>query len=383
MPILAALAGLLVVLTGLVPWDAAQDVGSRTAPVLGFLVAITLVAELADEAGLFDVAARRAALLGGGSTRRLFLLVCALATVLTTVLSLDTTAVLLTPVVLALAAAAEVDPLPFAYATVWLAGTASMLLPVSNLTNLLAGSELHLSALGFAARTWPAQVVLLVVTVGLLLVRHRARLRGTYALPGEVVVEDRVLLWTAGLVCVLTGPAVVAGAPAWTVALAGAVVLLAAYAVRRPGALAPRRLAGLLPWRLVLLTVGLFLVVEALHRHGLTTALRTVAGGSGDGALALLRLSGTSVVAANLVNNLPAYLAVEPLAHSTTRLLAVLVGVDAGPLVLLWGSLATLLWRERCAARGLRVGAGEFAREGLLLVVPAVGLGTLALLLTR
>ena len=45
---------------------------------------------------------------------------------------------LLTPVVLATARTLRVPPRPHAYATAHLANSASLLLPVSNLTNLLA-----------------------------------------------------------------------------------------------------------------------------------------------------------------------------------------------------------------------------------------------------
>ena len=134
----SGLAGLLVLVTGILPWHDADDVLRRVAPILLFLAAVTVVAELADAAGVFDVAAHVAAGLGRGRVIVLWLLVVVLASVTTIVLSLDTTAVLLTPVVLALAAQLDLPPLPFAMTTVWLANTASLLLPVSNLTNLLA-----------------------------------------------------------------------------------------------------------------------------------------------------------------------------------------------------------------------------------------------------
>jgi len=93
-----------------------------------------------------------AARAAGGSTSRLFGLIAVLGTVTTIGMSLDTTAVLLTPVVLALTARLRLAPLPFALLAVWLANTASLLLPMSNLTNLLASQRLGLSTLGFAAR---------------------------------------------------------------------------------------------------------------------------------------------------------------------------------------------------------------------------------------
>nr|WP_196791618.1 SLC13 family permease [Motilibacter deserti] len=368
------MAGALAVLTGWLSQDGAQDVLERSAPVLGFLVAVTVLAELADDAGLFEAGASITARLGGGSVRRLFLLVCLLCTVTTLVLSLDTTAVLLTPVVLAMCRRLGLPALPFAFATIWLANTASLLLPVSNLTNLLAAHEQGLDALTYARHAALPQAAVLVVTVAVLLLRHRRALRGTYAVAPHPSAEDPVLLRLAAAVTGVVAVLLVLGLAPWAVATGGAAVLVAAYAGKRRDRLRLR----LLPWRLVVMTIGLFLVVQGLQEHGLTRLLHDLAG-DGEGGGALLRLTAVSAVAANAVNNLPAYLALEPMAGTADRLLAVLVGVNAGPLVLLWGSLATLLWRERCAARGVRVGAWQFAREGLLVVPAALVAGALAI----
>jgi arsenical pump membrane protein len=103
-------------------------------PILGFVLCMTVVAELGDGIGVFAAMANRVAVLARGSVWRLWELVAVFATLSTTVLSLDATAVLLTPVVPALAAQPGLDQALFAYT----ANTASLLLPVSNLTNLLA-----------------------------------------------------------------------------------------------------------------------------------------------------------------------------------------------------------------------------------------------------
>ncbi|CAH0230322.1 Arsenical pump membrane protein [Microbacterium sp. Bi128] len=134
--------GAIALLTGVLPADEALAVADRVWPILLFVVAVTVVAELASTAGLFDVVAARLARLARGRTAWLWVLVVALATVATAFLSLDTTAVLLTPVVVAMAVARKLDPLPFAFVTVVLANTASLVLPVSNLTNLLASDAL-------------------------------------------------------------------------------------------------------------------------------------------------------------------------------------------------------------------------------------------------
>jgi len=373
----AAVLGVLAVVTGLLPLQEAVAVTQRVAPVLAFLVGITVIAELADAAEVFDVAAVRAARLGRGSARALFVLVVVLGTLTTTVLSLDTTAVLLTPVVLALAQRLDLRPLPFAMTAVWLANSASLLLPVANLTNLLAVGRLHLSVPAFAGRMALPALTSAVVSAAVLGWWYRRDLRQRYASPPPYTAADRTLFRVASAVCLLVGPLFAVGLPVDYVAVGGALLLTLAFAVRRPVAL---RL-GLVPWRLVLLVEGLFLVISAAGRHGLDAVLRTAAGSSGGG-LGVLRTAGVGAIASNAVNNLPAYLALEravPDGHQT-QLLGLLVGTNVGPLVLLWGSLATLLWRERCRARGVTVTAGEFARLGLV-GVPLVLTATVGALL--
>src|SRR4051812_38869994 len=160
-----SVAAMVCLITGLLPLGAAGDVTRRMAPILLFLVSITVLAELAEVAQVFDVAALHSSRLARGRTLVLFLLVAGLATVTTVLLGLDTTAVLLTPVVLSMAVQLDLPPMPFALLIVWLANTASLLLPVSNLTNLLALDRLDLTSHGFASRMWLPAVVAVAVTV--------------------------------------------------------------------------------------------------------------------------------------------------------------------------------------------------------------------------
>ncbi|GEB95422.1 hypothetical protein [Microbacterium lacticum] len=81
--------------------------------------------------------------------------------------------------------------------------------------------------------------------------------------------------------------------------------------------------------------------------------LLAAATGSGDDLPALWRAAGVGALGANTINNLPAYLALEPVGDSPARLAALLVGVNAGPLVTPWASLATILWHERLRGVGI------------------------------
>lgn len=368
------LAGVASLASGALPLPAFDALAGRTVPILAFVLAMSLLTELLDEAGLFKVVTDRLAGLGRGRVFLLWLLVVALATVSTVFLSLDTTAVLVTPVVVLLAVHAGIQPLPFALTTIWLANTASLLLPVSNLTNLLAQDALGLSPLGFAGTVWAPALVGVVVPLALLWLAFRKDLRGRYRPQRSPAVRDRPLLVIAAATLLVLLPALVSGIPVQYPAMLAAAFLLVAFLRRRPSVLR----WSMVPWRPLMLTVGLFMVVEALHANGLT-ALLAGAAGQGESLPALLHLAALGAGAANAANNLPAYLALEPVAGSPARVAALLIGVNLGPLVTPWASLATLLWHERLRALNVRIKWSGFALAGLVVAALTVPLAVVAL----
>jgi arsenical pump membrane protein len=367
-----AAAGLVVLAVGLLPRRDASATLHRVAPLLAFLVPVLVLAELAARAGLFDVVATRMAILAGGRPAVLFALAVGLATLTTVVLNLDTTAALLTPVLVATAVRAGIGAVPLAVTAVWLANTASLLLPVSNLTNLLAADRVGLPVPAFAARMILPQVAAVLVTAGCLWLFHwwpETRRTPRYRPPAPHRPGDRVLFRAAGVACAGFVVGVLAGVPVELVAAGAAATLVVAFAVR------DRRVLrwALVPWQVPLTVTGLFLLVDAVDRHGLARLLTTAVGTDG-GPAGTWRAAATGAVSANVLNNLPAYLAGEavvPVGH-TTQLLGLLAGTNVGSLVLPWGSLATLLWWQRCRAAGVAVPWLRFCWTGLVTAVAAL-----------
>ncbi len=140
----------VVVVIGALPAADAWAETRRLLPVVGFLAAVLALAQLCDDEGLFTAAGAAVARACGERPGRLLAGVFAVAAVTTAVLSLDATVVLLTPVVFATAARVGARHRPHVYACTHLANTASLLLPVSNLTNLLAFTASGLSFTRFA-----------------------------------------------------------------------------------------------------------------------------------------------------------------------------------------------------------------------------------------
>jgi arsenical pump membrane protein len=371
-----AILGIVAALVGILSPSALVDLFDRVAPILGFVIGLTIVADLAAEAGLFSWLAGVAARFSLGRVWVLWLLVVILALLCTIFLSLDTTAVLLTPVVVLVARRVGASPLPFAFTTVWLANCGSLLLPVSNLTNLLAvhalGSPHPLDYAGLVA---PAAAVAVVVPLVGIAVRYRRELGATFTPVSVDRATDPVLFRISAVVVILLVPALITGVAVWIPAAAAALVLVVAFAVRRRADL---RLT-LVPWGTLLFASGLFLVVAAAQALGLARVLGDVVG-TGESFGDLLRLSGGAALSANVANNLPAYLALEPVGGSPLRLVAILIGVNVGCIVTPWASLATLLWHGRLSGLGVEVPWGRFALAGLAISVVALPLAVLALL---
>ncbi len=358
-PAAATLIGLGVISVS----DALAEV-NRLLPVVGFLASVLVLARLCDDEGVFQ--AIGSAMARTGSQSRLFSRVFVAAAVTTAVLSLDATVVLLTPVVLATARILAVPPKAHAYATAHLANSASLLLPVSNLTNLLAFTAAGLSFVHFTAvmsLPWLAAIAIEFIVLRWVFARDLAVTAPPRA-TGEPVHVPMVPLVILGLT--LMGFAVVSTpgfSPAWA-AFAGVVVLAARGLIRRTSSVRGIAAAADVPFLVFVLCLGV--VVAAVITNGLGAALRDVLP-TGHGLAALLGLAAVAAVLSNVVNNLPAVLVLLPLVSSPAAVLAVLIGVNTGPNLTYIGSLANLLWRG-VTRREISVPAGEFSRIGLCTV---------------
>lgn len=373
-------AAAIVVASGAVHWADALSEIRRLAPVVAFLAAILILAQLCDDEGLFRALGAVTARASRGNPIRLLTMVFIVAAAITAILSLDATVVLLTPVVFVTAASLGLRAKPHVYACTHLANSGSLLLPVSNLTNLLAFTA---SGLTFGAFTllmalpWVAAVGVEYLIFRLFFDRDLGL--GTtgcgqpekLALPVVSVVV--VALTLAGF-----GLASVAGVnPAWAAA-AGAAVLAVRALCRRTATVKSLVSAGSVPFLAFVLALGV--VVRAVEDNGLGSAVgRLVPVGSS--LPALLAVAAVAAVLANVVNNLPAVLVLLPAAAAAGPgvVLAVLIGVNVGPNLTYVGSLATLLWRRILTRNNAEPQLGEFLRLGALTVPPVLVVSVLAL----
>jgi len=315
---------------------------AATAQVWSPFVLVTgliIVGLVADEDGLFAALGYRLAVLAPNGFV-LFAGAAVVVAVVTAVLNLDTSVVFLSPVLVYAARSRGSGSAPLLVVCILVSNAGSLLLPGSNLTNLIVLGHLHLSGGGFASRMALPWIGSVLVTAGIVgLVGHR-ELRTTTrtAFPPEPVA---IGLGVFAIVAA-TMSVVVLRDPAVPVVLIGAGAVAARLVTGRERVDHVGAVLGL-P-----VLVGLFGLAVALGTLG-----RTWTGPSA--ALEHLGPAGTAAfaaVASVLVNNLPA--AALLAARTPPHPFALLIGLDIGPNLFVTGSLAWVLWWRTARATGTR-----------------------------
>ena len=329
-------------------------------PPFVLVVGLLLIGAVAADEGVFEGLGARLARTRLGA-RCLLLTLLTLVALVSAVLNLDTAVVFLAPVLIHTARERGLDERPFLYGSVFMANAGSLLLPGSNLTNLLVlGSDQQLGV-SFAARMFPAWLASCAVTASFVALAfplldaapHPKPIRSA---PLRLGIGSGAALAAAGLVVALPNPA-----------LPVLVVGFTAATVRR---LRPR--LDLTPLLLLLfaLAVGLGAVArlwhgpaQLLHDRGAWTA------------------AGIGAAASVLVNNLPAaaLFSAQPQPHAY----ALLLGLNLGPNLAVTGSLSAVLWLQAARATNANASVAMYTRLGLVLVPLTLSTAVAALVATR
>jgi arsenical pump membrane protein len=378
-------AAIIALALGLISPAGAKDSVLSLAPTIGFLAAVLVISHLVEADGVFRWLGALLADRSHGNAKRLLVLVFGAASITTAVLSLDATVVLLTPVILTTVRRLGVRGAPHVYATAHLSNSASLLLPVSNLTNLLAFHASGLTFLGFAALMAGPWLVCIAVEFVVFRVFFREDLDSPAAEPpaprsnAEAVSVPTTSLILLALILLGLVVAPTLGLEPAVVAAAGAIVLAVRAVVLRQ--VKPVRVLQETNPLFLIFVAALGVVVDAATGHGLQDDLAALLP-TGTSFLALLALAVIAAVLANLINNLPATLVLLAALGGTPAagaVLAVLIGVNVGPNLTYTGSLATLLWRRVLHAKGHGPSLRRFTVLGVLTVPGCLLLGTAAL----
>jgi len=306
--------------------------------------------------------------------------------VVTTLLSNDATAVVLTPAVLAVVRKARVGPKPHVLACALIANAASFVLPISNPANLVVYGS-HIPPLLHWLRLFllPSIAAVVLTFIGLRLLSKRDLQMKVQSLeePSELAPSGRLALAGLVLACaaLIVASAVGADLGAPTCGAAVLVLLLVTWRDRSM----PRTVLKGVSWSVLPLVAGLFVIVQGLQTAGLLQSeLHVLERLARWPSLAANLAAAFGVgLASNAMNNLPMGLisgaavraasAHDGIAHS------LLIGVDLGPNLSVTGSLATILWLIALRRENVEISAWQFFKVGILVMPPAL-LGSILLL---
>jgi len=332
------------------------------------IAGLLLVGLVANEDKIFEAVAFRIANLSP-NTSVVFASSLALVACVTALLNLDTSVVFLTPILMHVARRRGVDEAGFLYGCVFMSNSASLLLPGSNLTNLLVLSTEHIGGGVFLARMWPAELAAVVVTGGVLLIIFKRSWTTTTG-PAEmkhVKITGR-LGWTA--IGAATAAILLLKQPALPVLALGALTASIRLAQNR---IEQRRVISFMNPALL---AGLFGVAV-----GLGTLARAWPGPERlMAAASRWQTAAIGGVAAVAVNNLPAavLLASKTPVHGRSLLL----GLNLGPNLAVTGSLSAILWLQTVRNFGGKVSIRTYSKIGLALAPLSIvaALGAMAVL---
>jgi arsenical pump membrane protein len=361
-------------------------------------VAVVLISLMLDAAGFFHWIALWVARWGAGHGRRLFGLIVLLGAAVSALFNNDGAALILTPIVVAMLAALRFSPsavLAFVMAAGFIADAGSLPLAVSNLVNIVTADFFSIGFAHFAAIMIPVDLAVIATALMMLWWLFRrdvpARYEWQRLQAPDTAIRDRATFragWytMAWLLLGFFGLEPL-GIPVSVTAAAGAVAVASVAA--SSGKLPIRRILSGAPWHIIIFALGMYLVVYGLRNVGLTEFLTTALNWlAGRGIWTATVGTGlVSAVLSSLMNNLPTVLIGALAIDASTATGAVreamiyahIVGCDLGPKLTPIGSLATLLWLHVLHRRGVHIGWGLYCRTGLILTVPVLLAGLLAL----
>ncbi len=404
----SAMGGALLALaTGAISWHDIPVVWGIIWDATFTFVALIIISLVLDEAGFFHWAALHVARWGGGYGRRLFPLTIVLGALIAAVFANDGAALLLTPIVMAILVQLEFSTaatFAFVIATGFVADTTSLPFMISNLVNIVSANYFGIPFDRYAAVMVPVDLLSLLATLAVLVLAFGRRLPERYPTahlpdPRSAIRDPLVFRASFPVLALLLAAYFVTArwqVPVSAVTITGALVLLALagrwWRAGRGARISVPTILREAPWKIVVFSLGMYLVVYGLRNAGLTgyvaEALQWLAG-QGTVAATL----GTGLIAAllsSVLNNMPAVLvgalsihqaalqAAPPRIHEA-MVYANIIGCDLGPKFTPIGSLATLLWLHVLERKGVHIGWGAYMKTGLLLTPPVLLLALLGL----
>jgi arsenical pump membrane protein len=286
--------------------------------------------------------------------------------------------------------------LPFILAAGFFADAMSAFLIPSNLTNIIIADANTLSFLQFAIRMLLPMIAAFLVGGAAFALRFRSRIAARYnhqeiEEPATTLRSRAVFVWSWIALAALLIGYIIGGKfhlPVSFIACPVAILMVIIVKVSRLSNVTSLVIRA--PWSILVYALGMFVIITAAYRSadlGFLIHPWQQAVGAHSGAGGVVIAGSLAALLSAAVNNLPAtlvsVLVLRSVPHPAIQAVyAIVLGVDIGPKLTPFGSLATLLWLGILKRNGIHISWGAFVRENWWVAVVTLAAAFVGLLIT-
>ncbi|MCX7759865.1 MAG: arsenic transporter [Hydrogenothermaceae bacterium] len=363
-------------------------------PTVAFL-GIIFISIILDKIGFFEWASLHMMHFANGDGKKLFLYIIILGAIISAFFANDGAALILTPIVyqkIKHLGLKEKAMLPFIMGSGFVADTTSLPLIISNLVNILTADYFHIGFFEYALRMVFVNLFSLVATITVLYLFFKKDLINRYDTeiledkPPKLAIKDpfvfKITWFVAfGMLIAFFISEIYHHIPASFIIVAASVILFLA-SLKNKVFDTKTVLLKETPWKIVVFSIGMYVVVYGLKNAGLTVELsRLIEISLNYGEFVAIFFTGfLAAFLSSVMNNMPSVMIVNLSIDEINTALEVkkilgyanVIGCDLGPKITPIGSLATLLWLHILESKGIKIGWGYYFKIGIVLTIPTL-----------
>ena len=357
--------------------------------LIGLLLGIMIVVEVAERSGLFRFGALYAVKLSRGNPGRLFVFICVVSAIVSMFLSDPMAMILIAAAMATITKLLRYDPVPYfisAMMMINLGGTSTL---IGSVANMIIGVEAGISFTEFISYLAIGEIALWGLTIFTLYMLFKSRLGKKKELPEynpwESIEDKKIFYRSIIILVVLVGLFLTLenlGIGPEAVALGCAILALAL------SGLDPAEIFKKLDWETVFFIAGFMVVVRGLESTGILTEISTqlfnIVGGSSLGAsIVTLWFSGlTSAVLSNMAVALTFAPMISGVYGSNSAAVwsALVLGTNLGGATTPLSGTVAIMAIGALKREGLSLSFGEFTKVGLIMSIVQLGFASIYLI---